>query len=118
MKKFRLKKEAIPFFKESLATQIHHFDTWEKYGIDMNALEEVEEVHLTYGHKTSKNSSNLNGWDEDGSRFLFTIHFPSVKHFEHDKFSDGKTTRKLMAIIQNDINDFYFNFSSNNESER
>jgi hypothetical protein len=53
----------------------------------------------------------LGGWSgEDGARFEFTIHFPSVKFNEYDKFSKGKITRELMNKIQSQINYFYDDF--------
>ncbi|WP_035593287.1 hypothetical protein [Elizabethkingia anophelis] len=116
MKHFRLKKEATPFFKEKYATTIYDYEQWEKLGVDINALEEVENAFLTYGHSDKKNrSSSLSGWSiDEGSHFHFTITFPSVKMFEHDKFSNGKVIRSLMNKIQNNINHFYSDFIDNN----
>ncbi len=112
MKNFRLKKEAVKYFKEKHATSIYSFDTWDELGVDEKALEEVEEMYIKYGHqsKTIENASTLCGWDEKGSHFHFTICFPSVKHCEHDKFSQGKPVRKLMNKMQRNINDFYILF--------
>jgi|TARA_Y100000310_G_C20704425_1_gene834081 hypothetical protein len=88
MKNFRLKPEAVPFFKEKHATQIAFYSYWEDIGVDMNALEEVEEAFVTFGHKDSKNTTSLGGWnDENGSFFYFTIKFPSTKFREHDKLA-------------------------------
>lgn len=116
MKMYRLKEEAVPFFLEKLATQIKSFDNWkEHYGVDMIALEEVEQAHIVYGHQSLNNdhSSTLGGWGQKkGTEFHFTIVFPSVKFMEHDKFSNGKTTRELMNKIQNSINYFYDEYIS------
>lgn len=117
MKNFRLKKEAVQFFHKDLATSICEFDFWKKKGVDINALEEVEEMYIKYGHKTSENSSSLSGWDEKGTHFHFTIYFPSTKWMEHDKFVNGKITRELMNEIQSEINDFYVRFNNNELNE-
>ena len=114
MKKYRLKKAAVPFFKEEHATSIYDFETWDGLGVDINALDEVEDCFIKYGIKTSKTSSNLSGWNQDdGSHFHFTIIFPSVKWQEHDKFSDGRMVRELMDEIQEKVGDFYERFIDN-----
>lgn len=41
-KRFRLKKEAVQFFSEKLATAIGDYRFWKVYNVDDNALEEVE----------------------------------------------------------------------------
>lgn len=115
MKKYRLKKEAVPFILEKHATSIYSLDTWEGIGIDIKALEEVEPLHITYGRKIGEHGSTLSGWSEkDGTTFEFTLHFPSVTFYEHDKFSKGRITRELMSSIQHKINDFYENFYKSN----
>jgi len=113
MRKYRLKKEAVTFFKEKYATAIYPIETWDGLGIDMVALEEVEDAYLVFGHESLRpdsKSSSLGGWDQEGSRFYFTIRFPGVKFGEHDKFSNGKVVRELMNKIQRDINNFYSDF--------
>lgn len=118
MKKFRLKKEATPFFKERLATSIQTYDFWEKMGIDHLALEEIEDAYISYGHESKRSelsSSTLSGWDDKGSRIHFTIHFPSVKMSEHDKFTNGKCIRGLMDRIQSSIDRFYSDFANDSE---
>ena len=119
MKKYRLKKEAVPFFLEKYATDVYSLDTWvTKCGIDIRALEEVETAFITYGKRLNDNAQTLGGWSKDeGTTFEFTIHFPSVNFREHDKFSEGRVTRELMNGIQNEINTFYDNFLSKNTLE-
>ena len=113
MKKFRLKKEAVPFILERHATSIYPLDTWESLGIDIKALEEVKPMYLKYGIKTSENSTTLGGWNlEKGTSFEFTIYFPDVTWHDHDKFSKGRMTRELMDLIQQRINDFYERFAA------
>lgn len=118
MNKYRLKKEAVPFFKENLATSILDYSTWvDSYNVDPEALEKVEPMYIKYGISTGENSSNLSGWDEDGKHFHFTIYFPDVKYSESDKFGNGKIVRELMDKIQNNINDFYEQFANKTEEE-
>jgi hypothetical protein len=112
---YRLKKEAVPFFNEKYATSIYCIDTWEGIGIDMNALEEVGEPYLAYGHQTGENSGTLSGWSKGGSHFCFTIYFPSVKHYEHDKFNKGRITRDLMNKIQSIIDNYFSEFINQSE---
>jgi len=125
MKNYRLKPEAVPYFKEKYATSIGDFDFWDKQNVDFKALEEVEEAYITYGHKSfDKNSTSLSGWSGDGlgssdkgSHFHFTLNFPSIKFEEHDRFTNGKMMRELMNDIQIKVNLFYrdFNKGSNDE---
>jgi len=118
MKKYRLKKEAVPFVLEKHATSIYCLDTWNSIGIDIKALEEVEPAYITYGRKLSEKSETLGGWGkDDGATFEFTIHFPSINFHEHDKFSKGRVTRELMGKLQSQINYFYDQFLENKISE-
>ena len=121
MKKYRLKKEAVPFFKKELACAVNDWETWTKtYNVDPSANEEVEDCFVSYGFET-KTGTSLCGWgnpdsntdkNKIGSHFHFTIHFPSMKYYEHDKFTKGKMSRELMNRIQNTINQFYDSFNN------
>ena len=116
MKYYRLKPEAVPFFLKKHSTSLYTIDTWEELNVDIVALDEVEEMYISYGHRDNETSSSLGGWDEkNGSHFYFTLNFPSVKYIEHDKFSKGKMTRELMNRIQQNINFFYNEFKENQE---
>lgn len=118
MKKYRIKKEAVPFILEKHATNIYTLDIWESIGIDIKALEEVEPVHLSYGIETSERVKTLGGWSvKDGAKFSFTIHYPSMKYREHDKFSKGRKIRDLMNTIQNEINYFYEQFMNEKQDK-
>ena len=111
MKKFRLTKEAVPFFKEDLATKIGDYQFWQAYNVDEKALEEVEPVFIEYGQRTSKTCSSLVSWSADkGQELRFTLHFPSMKFFEHNEFSKGRVVRELMNRLQSEANSFMLNF--------
>ena len=111
MAKFRLKKEAVPFFQDKHATAIYSFDTWDSIGVDMKALEEVEPAYITYGHQDNNNvRTSLSGWGKEGSHFHFTLNFPSMEWREHDDFSQGRVLRKLMDEIQVNVDRFYESF--------
>jgi len=123
----RLKKEARPFFKEVLARAIMNFDEWKEYKVDENALEEVEDVFITYGNKRySKYSSNnvsedLGCWcnpDNDeykkngtaGATLCFSMHFPSCKWEEHDRFMKGRMVAGLMDRLQSAADNYFKQF--------
>lgn len=120
MKYYRLKNEAIQFFKQDLSTKIESFQFWQAVSVDMNALEEVEECVVKFGIKTSKSGTSLCGWggDEKGSEYHFTIEFPSMKYKEYDEFNNGRFSRELMNNIQKVLNSTMKEFSdkSNNKS--
>lgn len=118
MKQYRLKKEAVPFFKVKYSTAIHPFDVWDSIGIDMVALEEVSKAYITYGHKKKENETNsLSGWSQDnGAYYHFTIHFPSMKYYENDRFENGKMIRRLMDKIQDRLDNFYSDFVNEEQS--
>lgn len=111
MNKYRLKKEAVPFFQDKYAKEIHTFDTWDSIGVDIKALDEVEAAYISYGIQRNESPMNLSGWGNgEGCHFCFTIHFPSAQYREHDMFSKGRVTRELMDVIQRDVNNFYSDF--------
>lgn len=120
MEKYRLKKEAVPFFRKDLATAVYDWVTWTKtYNVDEKALEEVEDCFVSYGFET-KTGTSLCGWGnpdsnnektKKGAHFHFTIHFPSMKNQEYDLFSKGKLSRDLMDRIQAVLNQFYSEFN-------
>lgn len=121
MNSYRLKPEAVPFFKEGMKTAIADWDTWTKtYNVDPKALEEVKPCFLEYGHKyiikteegEDLKTGSLGGWDEKGMRFCFTLHFPSAKFFEYDKFAKGDILRKLMDDIQRNADRWYEKYST------
>lgn len=117
-KKYRIKSEAVPYISEKHVTKIYPRETWESIGIDINALEEVKPAFISYGRKTSDTGKTLSSWSEkDGQTFEFTIHFPSVKFHEHDKFSNGRIVRELMDRIQMQIDKFYDQFHDDTLSE-
>lgn len=119
MNKYRIKKEAVPFILEEHATRVYELKTWNSLGIDERALEEVKPAYVTCGHRVSDISSTLGGWENGkGAYFEFTIHFPSVSFYEHDKFSKGRITRALMDKIQHQISDFYEQFLDEKQEEQ
>jgi stress-induced morphogen len=119
MKRYRLKKEALAFFKEDLATNVMELHAWkENYHVDEKALEEVKPAYVTFGFKEN-NGSTLSGWSNKdhnrehvGSHFHFTVHFPSTSFQEHDKFAQGRVVRELMDRIQSDLDQFYVKFEN------
>jgi hypothetical protein len=123
MRRYRLKKEAVPFFKDDIASGVHTLDEWMSYNVDEKALEEVKPLYLTYGHRDRNNSSHLAGWSNPdgnavaGSHFHFTLHFPSTTFYEHDKFAKGKVVRELMDKIQSQLDWFYERFDFKTENK-
>ena len=118
MSKYRLKKEAVPFFSDKMATAICDWNIWQKYNVDDKALEEVEEARIEYGIKTSACGATLGGWShDDGMELCFTIVFPSMKYQEHDKFSKGKMVRELMNRLQIETNRFVEEFYNEDKQE-
>lgn len=117
MKNYRLKIEALPFFKEDFATAIKPFDFWDEKNIDTKALEEVEDVHVTFGIPTNEFSSLLGGWDKEGAHFHFTLNFPFVKYEDYPKIKRDEAIRGLMDLIQQQANQFYNDFVAETEQE-
>ena len=126
----RLKKEALKFFKEDLATKIMNPEDWKKYyNIDENALEEINKPIITYGIESSEDTCSLAGWSNpegaaihankiEGAHFCFTIHFESMKCREYDLFSKGRVMRDFMERLQNEADRYFQQFvegKTNNE---
>lgn len=130
----RLKKEALPFFKEDLSTRTYNVEEWKQhYNVDEEALEEIKEPVITYGRNEYKNGENisgsLGGWENPendeakknnhigGCHFCFTIHFPSVKWEEHDRFMKGRMLRGLMDRLQREADNYFTQFVDNFSNE-
>lgn len=114
MKKYRLKKEALPFFKNELRNKIEYLHEWDKHKVDVYALEEVEPVHIMYGHSNESqnyNYTSLSGWDEKGTKLHFTIVFPSFDFRQNDVFTKGASIRDLMNEMQELVNEFVDEFN-------
>lgn len=71
MKKYRLKEEAVPFFKDKLKNHIGDWTYWEDYNVDGKALEEVEDAYVEYGIKDKNGTGHLSGWSENNGAFIF-----------------------------------------------
>lgn len=115
MKNYRLKREAVPFLKEKYATRIDTYEFWEAQAVNNNALEEVEDAYLTYGHHHNQGlhkMSIFSGWSEKGSRFHFTVHFPSTNIKEYDLLKNDESVRDLMIEIQKTINLFIKDYTN------
>lgn len=115
MKKYRLKREAIQFFDDKYKRAVQDAYLWHEAGVSENAIEEVEEVYLSYGIKRD-NYSNLGGWSnlenkDSGSHFCFTINFPCQDYREYKEFSET-VIPVLMRDIQAVINKNYEQFNS------
>lgn len=116
-KMYRLKTEAVKFFLEEHATSIYSLDTWESIGVDIKALDEVEPAYIKYGHPLGDDGQSISGWSKkDGTRFHFTIFFPSTTWHENDKITKGLMSRNLMNRIQHSIDAFYSEFMQGNIS--
>ena len=127
----RLKKEALPFFKEDLSRETHNIEEWKRlFNIDENALEEIKEPVITCGHHTYGKdglpvTATLAGWENPensaakehkrigGTHYCFTIHFPSVKWEEHDKFMKGRMVRELLDRLQQEADRYFMDFLDN-----
>lgn len=107
MIKYKLKKEARQFFKNDLHEKIYTLETWNKQGMPINILDEVDRVHIEYGIKTSEHGTDLKGWSSnDGNpkgHFHFTV---NVSDIDNDKYEDISVP-KLMDEMQKVINSFF-----------
>lgn len=50
-------------------------------------------------------------WQNDGSKFEFTINFPSAKMQEYENMKKESEMRKLMDAIQSLVDTFYSDFN-------
>jgi hypothetical protein len=107
---FRLKKEAVPFFKKRFAAEIKPFDFWYSHKIDMAALEEVKAPYISFGHMRNDGTTILSKWcSKDGSEIHFTLNFNGMSMQEHDLFKDENNIRNLMEHVEESMVAFYFN---------
>lgn len=106
-KLFRIKKEAVQFFDSKFATWVQPIQTWEKFQVHINALEEVEKVMVIYGLKhPDSNYTDLGHWsgESQSSSFHFTIQVSQQNHNEYDEFSKTENIREIMNDIQDILN--------------
>ena len=109
MKNYKLKEKAVPFFDHWLSRKVETLDFWGKNHVLIQALEEVEDVYITYGIKVNEISTDLSS--HDGTLKLGKLHFTlnisdlSGKNY-NSLTSESENLRKLMAAIQNTVTDF------------
>ncbi len=111
MNKYRLKKDARQFFDEKFHDKISSLEFWEKEIISINLLDEVENVYVEYGIKSSENGTSLKGWG-DGygnpkAQFHFTV---NVKDISCKKYDTVKIP-ELMDEMQKVLNRFFKRFT-------
>lgn len=110
---YRLKKEAVPFFTEHLATKVLTYNEWEKFKVHMNALEPIIPVVLKYGVKEKEGDNlRLSGWNNDRAYFNFIIEYPHMNYSDYSVISKDVKVRELMDRMQNCIDSFYIDFKN------
>ena len=117
MDKYRLKKEAVPFFNEKLASEIHPYKFWEDKNIDFNALELLIETYIESGHYDSKHTKSICGWkskDSDtgmsSARFHFTAYINGIENLDYNNINNERSIRDLMDQLNNALDDWYQDF--------
>lgn len=109
MKNYRLRKECRKYFNNGLHDKIENIHYWYDKHISKDALQEVGDVYLTYGHMDKNTThlcghSNLNN-DDKGSHFFFTINFPFHNNKDYHTFKNT-SLELLMDNIQQTIDVF------------
>ena len=103
MGKYKLKKEARQFFDEKYHTKIYPLSIWEKELISINLLDEVENVYVDYGVKTSPNSSNLSGWSSnDGNpkaHFEFTVNVLDIENRSYESVKVAEVIDEIQKVL-------------------
>jgi hypothetical protein len=104
--KYKLKKEARQFFDSKYHTAIYPLSIWQKEGIPIQLLEEVQRVHIQSGHKKECSDgteyTNISSWNKDrnhSSEFMFTVHVKDVKCSEHDKISVAEMMDEMQRVL-------------------
>lgn len=108
MKRYRLKRNAVPYFDDKYADKIYSYNVWEKDNISINALEEVEPIYISYGFD-KKGYTDLSGWsNDDGAHFHFTINFPltNLKEYNLIKTRMPDIMRDIQNIVNQKTKDF------------
>lgn len=103
MKMYKLKKEAKIFFKHDLHEKIKSIEFWNNEKIHENLLQEVDNVFVEYGIKTSECSSQLKGWNSnDGNpkaHFHFTVHVSNIDSERYDKVSIPEMMDEMQKVV-------------------
>jgi len=107
-KLFRLKKEARQFFSDSMAKEIAKKNYWEENNVHNNLLEQVENIYVDYGIRTSENSKQLCGWSSNfggtpSAEFRFTL---KVVDIDNEQYRTVNIP-DLMDAIQKTANKFF-----------
>lgn len=109
MEKYRLKKEALPFFDEKYHCQIGDLKYWNCHDINRNAIEKVENCRVEYGHIKDIGTTQLCGWrsSEAECHFNFRVVVPDSTSDLYQRLRRDDAIRDIMNVIQNDLN-LYF----------
>ncbi|MDR1884274.1 MAG: DUF1566 domain-containing protein [Prevotella sp.] len=109
--RYRLKKEAVQFFKKELATVVDTMNFWKSKNVDEAALEKAE-AYIIYGNGETRN--NLCGFDsKNGVHFNFQVKYPVMNYREYTKFRSGESVRELMNRLQDVVDRFYLESRNN-----
>jgi len=112
---FKLKKEAVPFFHDGLATKIADFDFWKTKNVSQSALESIPDIHIITGHysMTSGNTQRMSGWsgnkrstEMSEGHYHFTVVVPGVECSFYNEMGSELNMRDLMDRMQCVINEW------------
>lgn len=103
MKKlFRLKREAVPFFKDIYTTDVGSWETWMARGISENALEELPKVYMSYGHKDGNHTSLCSHeWKDSSAKFKFELNITDVSADLYGELKSEKNIAEMIAHMEN-----------------
>ncbi len=112
MTKYKLKKKARQFFDEKFHEKIFSLEFWQKETISINLLEEVENVYVDYGIKSSELGTSLKGWDSNNgnpkAQFHFTVNVNEISNKNYDRVK----IPELMDEMQKVLNKFFKRFTN------
>jgi hypothetical protein len=112
MTKYRLKKEARQFFDDKFHRYAEPMKFWTNHKIHRNLLEEVELVHIEYGHleKADKNSQiiDLCSWENNEAVFRFILRVNEINNYKFDAVKIAELMDEMQKVVNG-----YFNFYLN-----
>ena len=103
MAKYKLKKEARQFFDEKFHEKIYPLDVWKKEVISIKLLDEVDNVYIDFGIKSSESGTSLQGWCSDNgnpkAHFHFTVNVTDISNSNYESVNIPHVMDEMQKML-------------------
>jgi hypothetical protein len=100
---YKLKPEARQFLPDWKHSKIMDQYAWANINVPLYLLEEVTQNRVQLGYDHGNGKKELSGYNSNGARFYFTLHFPGMTSKQYDEFNIVELQYKFNEIVKNII---------------